>query len=327
MVAKNKRTVLFAVSGRRSTRDSRVISLALLLIMALLCLASRPSLAIDYVAKPIGPGIAGQIHAITYDPEDSNTIYVGGDVGGVFRTTDNGAHWESWNYGLSDSSQAKPYYVDDLLVVGNTVWAATHAGIYSHPRGPGTWELRTPRDTFSYKGTSDDSILGRPIPFSCLAYDDSTRTLYAGAGHATLTDSWQYYPEAPGYAAIMSNPYDDQYSLWSCDLSTSATWQPVELSENHGRVRQIAIGHAGESTTYVVYATNVGVYSCRVEGLDYDIACISELANDNSPPQSRNTGPAMHGEWPLAPVINCIFLSRGQLRFRTRSTRGCGDSR
>jgi len=47
----------------------------------------------------IGPGVAGQLHAATFDPTDPDmkTIYVGGDNFGVYRSTDLGEHWEPWN--------------------------------------------------------------------------------------------------------------------------------------------------------------------------------------------------------------------------------------
>ena len=41
----------------------------------------------------IGPGVAGQIHAIAYDIRYPDRVYVGADVSGVYRSTDGGDNW------------------------------------------------------------------------------------------------------------------------------------------------------------------------------------------------------------------------------------------
>ena len=72
-----------------------------LLIFTLLLVTS----AATADTTPIGPGVAGVICAITYNSDaddDGRTIYVGGDLGGVWRTLDKGLTWHSWSTGLEN---------------------------------------------------------------------------------------------------------------------------------------------------------------------------------------------------------------------------------
>ena len=93
----------------------------------------------------IGPGVAGQIHALAYDPTDPEIIYAGGDNCGVYIEPITAITWERWNEGLADDNPRMTSYVDDLLVVppgapgidpmAAGVYAATRGGIAFRARG------------------------------------------------------------------------------------------------------------------------------------------------------------------------------------------------
>ena len=225
------------------------------------------------VTEPIGPGIAGQIAALTIDPTNPEVIYAGGDMFGIYRSTDGGVSWESFNEGLDNSDQAATGYVEDLLVLDSTsgvdpawegIYAATLGGMYFRELDGVSWTLLTDRDQYSYYG-SDDLLTkltsAAPIPFSTLAFDQGTQTLFAGAGHSRWdrNNNYMAYPIWPNYAPYESG-YTDQYSLWTLDLSTQGTsWTPVTGTAQKGLVREIAVKRI-DGETVVAFSSNTGIH-------------------------------------------------------------------
>ncbi|MEZ4388028.1 MAG: VCBS repeat-containing protein [Candidatus Krumholzibacteriia bacterium] len=229
-------------------------------------------------AESIGPGIAGQIKALAYDPDHvdeglTTRIFAGGDVCGVYVTDDDGDHWRLWNKGLEEPGGTLTFYVDDLIVIGSGmvdpanlgaagVYAATHGGIYFRKPDGASWDLATDYTTdgvFRYRGDESDTYAQYsdcPVPFSCFAYDQASQVLYAGAGyggHDVAGEPWRhYYPESGS-----SGP---QYSLWACDLSQGHdAWSPIIATDGLGIARQIAIVEI-DSVPRVVFASRSGIY-------------------------------------------------------------------
>jgi len=197
----------------------------------------------------VGPGIAGQIHASAFDPSDTNSIYVGGDNAGVFRTTDGGATWEIWNDGLQNDDLSLSFYIDDLLVIeevgtiepSNTgVYAATHGGIYRRDVNGSSWILETDYKTdsqFEYTGGFLGPNSSGAVPFSSIVYDEVSGFLYAGAGHSRFTEvgNWRlFYPEAGT---------GTKYALWRKNLAViGSSWESVSGTEiNPKMVTDLAV--------------------------------------------------------------------------------------
>lgn len=63
-------------------------------------------------------------------------MYLGHLNSGIYRSTDSTLTWQQINNGLN-TSQAKSVY--QILVVGNTLYAATVDGIYQSTNGGGNW--------------------------------------------------------------------------------------------------------------------------------------------------------------------------------------------
>ena len=83
-------------------------------------------------------GNGGMAHAknIIFDPRDPNTIYVGVEVGGAFKTIDSGKTWRELNDG--------GFYLDcHRMMIGagrpDDVYMSTGRGIYHSPDGGGVW--------------------------------------------------------------------------------------------------------------------------------------------------------------------------------------------
>ena len=114
-------------------------------------------------------------NALAVDPTDSNTIYVGTDVG-VFKSIDGGNNWTTMNVGLAPPGQITEV---NLLMIDpqhpNTVYAASlnRRGLFKSTDGAATWSTIN----------SGLTLNGRPLPLliSALAMDsEDTSVLYAG---------------------------------------------------------------------------------------------------------------------------------------------------
>src|SRR5439155_5683947 len=76
------------------------------------------------VWKSHGPG-GGTINALAIDPKTSTTLYTGTSYGGVFKSTDGGGSWSTFNDGLTN------LFVTALVIDPKTpvnLWAGTAGG-------------------------------------------------------------------------------------------------------------------------------------------------------------------------------------------------------
>jgi photosystem II stability/assembly factor-like uncharacterized protein len=135
----------------------------------------------------IGPGGGGWLSAITVVNDQANTVYVGCDVGGIYKSTDNGRTWTIKNKGLSD------YYVQDIAYDPHhpeTLYAATRGGVFKSTDGGEHWTLK--RDSFPPENPYNYSA-----PVSDVAVDPvHPEILYAGigitrAGYEQDSSHWQ----------------------------------------------------------------------------------------------------------------------------------------
>lgn len=252
--------------------------LVLLLVAALACpVIANPG---PQPGVAIGPGVGGQVHAIAFDPDDPDVIYAGGDVCGVYKYSIAGNRWRPWNSGLGFNDLNWTYYVDDLLVLGAAdgvpaslrgVYAATWGGVYYRPNDQAAWRCISADANYTTGYAVRKNRGHMRIPFSSLAYDATTQTLYAGAGHGRTYDHfgggyYDFYPTSCNSEPGEFDSCSGEFSLWSCDLSGSAPdleFQSVPGTD-HGRVRQIAVANYTDSTGTqrheVLYACNAGLW-------------------------------------------------------------------
>jgi photosystem II stability/assembly factor-like uncharacterized protein len=86
-----------------------------------------------------GPPHEGHVKTIAFDPRDPNTIYVGVEVGGAFKSTDGGKTWKELNEG--------GFYEDvhRLMVAKgrpDEIWMSTGRGLYRSGDAGTSWEFR-----------------------------------------------------------------------------------------------------------------------------------------------------------------------------------------
>src|SRR5580765_6004009 len=78
----------------------------------------------------------GNIRALAIDQQSPATLFAGVS-GGVFKTTDGGAHWAPANTGLPLSAAVFTLAVDPQP--SDVVYAGTSAGAFKSVNGGGTW--------------------------------------------------------------------------------------------------------------------------------------------------------------------------------------------
>lgn len=100
----------------------------------------------------------GDVHSLRVA---GNSVYYGTSYGGIYTSTDNGLNWQANNNGLSFGPTSIPYLVKDLLLVGDTMFAATDIGIFKQG---------IPKTSTSViQHTKDAGIIVYPNPFSTKA--------------------------------------------------------------------------------------------------------------------------------------------------------------
>jgi len=119
----------------------------------------------------IGPGGGGRLTSLAYAPP--NTIYVGNDVGGVFRSLDGGKSFEAINNGLQN------YVVLTIAVhpdTPSTIYLGTAGGLYISVNNGDLWK-------WARDGFPSIERYGWSVPITSLAIDpNNPEIIFAGVG-------------------------------------------------------------------------------------------------------------------------------------------------
>ncbi len=122
------------------------------------CLAqTAPGTATPTVWEQSGWGGGGYFYCAAYHPTKDGVIYMGGDVGGAYKTEDHGVHWRTINNGLAS------YGVFSVAVDHrnpDTVYAATEGGLCKSTDAGETWVTlpRTDKSDLHITGEKNKSI-------------------------------------------------------------------------------------------------------------------------------------------------------------------------
>ncbi|MBI4979695.1 MAG: hypothetical protein HZC28_19615 [Spirochaetes bacterium] len=123
--------------------------------------------------KNIGPGGGGWVQSILASRHEERTVFVGGDVGGVYKSLDGGGTYATYNDGLED------YYVECMAEHPKNpsiVYAGCQYGVYKSDNGGKSWNIL--RNGFPKKQGYSYSA-----PISTLTIDEiNPETIYAGIG-------------------------------------------------------------------------------------------------------------------------------------------------
>src|SRR5206468_5269045 len=160
-----------SVSRSRSPRQRRFQSMVTLRRLCAVMLCAGSSIAAPRAQSPdayaqlkfryIGP-VGNRVIAVAGVPADPNVYYVGAASGGIFKTIDNGAHWEPIFDGQTVSS------IGALAVAPsdpNVVWAGTgEAFIRSNISiGNGIYKSTDAGRTWTHAGLDATGRIGRVV--------------------------------------------------------------------------------------------------------------------------------------------------------------------
>jgi len=134
----------------------------------------------------IGPGAGSDLEAMAIQPNNPDVVYIGGDIEGIFKTTNGGVTWQNINNNLSnDFKDPGIYFIEEIIIdpgdaTYNTIYICTLDGLFRSINGGGHWTLLYPKNPV----TENDFV-----PISYLTIDPSnSNILWAGIGeaHASL---------------------------------------------------------------------------------------------------------------------------------------------
>src|ERR1051325_4394938 len=116
----------------------------------------------------------GVVNTLAIAPSDPNIVYAGTSGGGVYKTTDGGAHWAAINGGLTSIDHILSLTVDPLNP--NLVYAGNWSGMaYKSTDGGGHWAS-------AFTGQSNGDI-------HALAIDPSDSSIIYAGGDSGLSRS------------------------------------------------------------------------------------------------------------------------------------------
>jgi len=186
-----------------------------------------------------------------------HTVYVGCDVGGIYKSRDNGASWQLKNKGLST------YYVQDIAYVPQdpaTLYAATRGGVFKSTDGGDSWEIKR-------NGFPDESEYYFSAPVSDIVVDPvSPDIVYAGigvprAGYVLESFYWTELENQPEEKKVTGTIFKstDAAAHWSAIRGTGIDPSAMIYS-------LALIPHAVNASATLYAATSEGVYKSSDSG-------------------------------------------------------------
>lgn len=221
-------------------------------IIPIICfLLGTPTTIAPLTWTSIGPGGGGWLSAITIVNDSADTMYVGCDVGGIYKSMDHGQTWVIKNNGLST------YYVQDIAYnpqIPDVLYAATRGGVFKSVNGGESWEIK--RDHFP---AENPYVFSAPV--SDIAVDPETpSTVYAAIG---ITRA--------GYETDSAHWQQDDVLKGTIFKSTDSgeTWSPVHNTgiDSSALVYSLAINPKDSAILYA--ATDHGMYRSVDSGVSW----------------------------------------------------------
>ncbi len=197
--------------------------------------------------NPIGPGGGGWISAITIVNDPKHTIYVGCDVGGIYKSIDNGQSWEIKNNGLNI------YFVQDIAydpVNPDILYLATRGGIYKSINGGDSWTAK--RSGFP---AAEEYSFSAPV--NDIAVDPQNSTiLYAGIGvHKKGYDFTDYHWESVNLKGSVYKSVD-----------SGETWTLIHKTGINPEAMVYSMDIDPENPGIIYAATDKGIYKSTDAG-------------------------------------------------------------
>lgn len=216
----------------------------------------------------VGPGGGGWIQSIACSRHDPNVLYVGGDVGGFYRSRNGGASYEISNAGLNN-----PWveWIAEHPSNPKIILLASQGGIYRSTDGGDSWtEIRNglPKvERYSFSVQISKIVFHPSLPDCVFATVGQPRTGRGGQGAIYRSDdcglSWRQIvrsglPKNANIFDIAIHPQSSGRILISTDvglflsLDTGETWKPSNTGiPAHLRTRHLAQSPTAPDVVYV----------------------------------------------------------------------------
>ena len=222
---------------------------SIIFLILLLIIGNHQSCA-QVTWAPIGPGGGGWLTAITVVDDSQNTVYVGCDVGGIYKSTNHGESWEIKDQGLSI------YFVHDIAYDPQSpeiLYLATRGGVYKSLNGGDSWQAK--RSGFPLV---NDYHFSAPIS-DILIDPNSPNIIYAGIG-------------------VPNTGYDLNSFHWQSVETKGAIYKSTDNGEEWELIRNtgidttamifsLALDHNNSNILYA--ATSEGIYKSLDAGLSW----------------------------------------------------------
>ena len=161
--------------------------------------------------RNIGPGAGSDLHFVVIQPDNKDVIYAGGDIEGIFKTTDGGITWNNINNNLAQLTYGTTYWINHIRIDPvnyQKVYICTGTGLFVTNNGGQNWQLLYP--------ATIDSISNPPVLTSDIAIDsENTNRLFLGLGDETSDCSMADY--------LPFNAYDGQWGVYR-SLNGGVSW-------------------------------------------------------------------------------------------------------
>ena len=233
-----------AMSLGRAARFVTAAAAASVLLLASAGRTARPRRAAAADWQPAGWGGGGLFWAAAFHPTKPDVIYMGGDVGGVYRSDDAGAHWRMINHGLTNYAV---YSLATGPAAPDTIYAGTTGGLSRSTDGGLHWTFlpetaRAQLHITAERGKSIRSIALDPV---------DSHVLYAGTPLgfvSTRTDSGDHWTKVyavpkGSISSVMVNAHDPRqiYAATSAaglvrSADGGATWQDLKTPSSANSV-------------------------------------------------------------------------------------------
>ncbi|NQT25007.1 T9SS type A sorting domain-containing protein [candidate division KSB1 bacterium] len=193
----------------------------------------------------VGPGAGSDLHFLAVQPDNADIIYAGGDIEGLFKTTDGGVTWQCINNNLAhEQYSAGVYWINDIVIDPvnyQHIYSCTGEGLFRSLNGGQSWDLLYPSEIV----TEDD-----PREVCTLAVNPSDAdNLLLGLGDGADGSEADFNPFPP---------FDGETGLFQ-STDGGAFWNPSGTGISDGAVIHCIVFNP-QNVDQVIAATTKGVY-------------------------------------------------------------------
>ena len=217
-----------------------------LVIILFLCLSQL--LYSQTYWQNIGPGAGSDLEAIAIHPTNPDIVYIGGDIEGVFKTTDGGNSWKNINSNLAVEYSAGVYFITEIVFdpadpTNNSIYLCTSVGLFITTNAGESWNRIFP----GVINSEEDYV-----PVSYIAIDPiHYSNLFIGVGEA--------HTDQDGTGTIIKS------------TNKGENWTEIKVASSDAVIQGIYIDPQSSVNNRTIYAsTGDGFYKSNDNGENWN---------------------------------------------------------